>query len=247
MRKVGVGLALAALAAACSSSSTSVSPDGINGPELAAVRSALSTALASASPVNDSFYSELSIFVFPFVDRASRIIEANGDTTRLVGIQLDISATESGTPVVAQFSAVLGWRGYRAARQTVDSVFFLLGAGVTPPLGDSLSVSFSPDSAGSGTGWVIAQAADSGVTSWLTRTGAFHVSGAAYGAAQTTSSGGLTLAASHGSMNGDYHLTAELVPDSATAVSAGRAFAGGIDAVKIRITGSLSSPPAPTR
>jgi len=241
MRKVGVGVVLAAWVAACSSGTTSVSPDGINGPELAAVRTALSSALAA-----DSFFSELSVFVFPFVDRASRVIEANGDTTRLVGIQLDIAAAKADTPIVAQFSALLAWRGYRAATQTVDSVFFLLGAGLTPPISDSLSTAFSPDSAGSGQGYVIAQASNATVQSWLTRTGAFHVTAASYGSAQTTATGGLTLAASHGSMNGDFHLTARLVPDSATSVSNGRSFSGGIDAVKIRITGSLSSPPAPT-
>ena len=242
MRKVGVGVVLAAWVAACSSGTTSVSPDGINGPELAAVRTALSTSLAS-----DSFFSELSVFVFPFIDRASRVIEANGDTTRLVGIQLDINATQASAPITAQFSALLAWRGYRAATQTVDSVFFLLGAGLTPPFSDTLTIAFSPDSAGSGTGFVIAQARDSALKTWLTRTGAFHVSGASYGSAQTTSSGGLTLAAAHGSMNGDFHLMAELIPDSSTSVSNGRTFAGGIDAVKIQITGTLASPPAPTR
>ena len=68
MRKVGVGMVLAAwFAAACSSSTTSVSADAIDGAELATVRAALGKALAS-----DSFYSELSTFVFPFIDQATK-------------------------------------------------------------------------------------------------------------------------------------------------------------------------------
>ncbi|HEX4633143.1 MAG TPA: hypothetical protein VH163_04880 [Gemmatimonadales bacterium] len=241
MRKVGVGLVLAAcVAAACSSGSTGVSPDGIDGAELAAVRSALGQALAS-----DSFYSELSTFVFPFIDRATKAAEGSGDTTRLVGILLDISATKGDTPVVARFTGLLDWRHYRAATQTVDTITFLLGAGITPPFTDSLKTTFSPDSAGTGVGFVLAQATDSVLQTWLTRTGAFHVSSASFGSTQTTSLGSLQLSVSHGTMSGDFHLTAKLVPDSSTSVSGTRSFSGGIQAVKIAITGKLAAPPAP--
>lgn len=242
MRKVGVGLVLAAsLAAACSSSGTTgVSSDAIDGPELAAVRSVLGQALAS-----DSFFSELSTFVFPFIDRATKVAEAAGDTTRLVGILLDINATKGDTPVVAQFTGLLDWRHYRPGTQTVDTITFLLGAGITPPLSDSLKTTFSPDSAGTGVGFVVAQATDSVIQTWLTRTGAFHVSAVTFGAAQKTGIGGLTLSVSHGTMNGDFHLSAKLVPDSSTSVSGSRSFAGGIQAVKIGITGTLAAPPAP--
>lgn len=242
MRKVGVGLVLAAcFAAACSSGGTTgVSPDGIDGPELAAVRSALTASLAS-----DSFFSELSTFVFPFIDRATKVTEGSGDTTRLVGILLDINAAKGDTPVVARFTGLLDWRHYRPGSETVDTITFLLGAGITPPFSDSLKTTFSPDSAGTGVGFVVAQAADSAIQTWLTRTGAFHVSGASFGAAQTTGIGGLKLAVSHGTMNGDFHLTAKLVPDSSTSVSGARDFSGGIQAIKIGITGALSAPPAP--
>ncbi|HEX4562446.1 MAG TPA: hypothetical protein VH113_11485 [Gemmatimonadales bacterium] len=241
MRKVGVGLVLAAcVAAACSSGSTGVSPDGIDGAELAAVRSALGQALAS-----DSFYSELSTFVFPFIDRATKVAEGSGDTTRLVGILLDINASKGDTPVVARFTGLLDWRHFRPATQTVDTITFLLGAGITPPFTDSLKTTFSPDSAGTGVGFVLAQATDSVLQTWLTRTGAFHISGATFGSVQTTTLGGLKLSASHGTMNGDFHLTAKLVPDSSTSVSGTRSFSGGIQAVKIAITGTLAAPPAP--
>ena len=245
MRKVGVGLVLAASwVAACSQSgTTSVDPDAINGRELAAVRTALGKAMAG-----DSFYSTLSTFVFPLVDVASKAVEANGDTSRFVGIQLDVDAkTDSGVPIVAQFSALLAWRHYRPATQTVDSVTLLLGAGITPPLSDSLATTFAPDSVGTGTGFVVAQAADSSVETWNTRAGAFHVTGATYGSSQSSSISGLTLTTSHGTMNGDYHLTAKLVPDSSTTVTAARSFSDGIHSIKIRVTGTEPSPPAPTR
>lgn len=244
MRKVGLGLALAAwCAAACSSSTASVDADSINGRELAAVRSALGKAMAG-----DSFYTTLSTFVFPFIDEATKVVEANGDTSRFVGIQLDVDAqTDSGVPIVAQFSALLAWRHYRPTNQTVDSVTLLLGAGITPPLSDSMATSFAPDSAGTGVGFVVAQAADSSVQTWLTRSGAFHVTAASYAAAKSSSISGLTLAASHGTMNGDFHLIAELEPDSATTVSSTRSFAAGIHSIKIRLTGTEPSPPAPTR
>ena len=234
MRKLGLALALAGLGFACKSDSTSVNPDTVDGREVAAVRVALNTALGS-----DSFYSDLSLFVFPYLDRATRFVEANGDTTFLVGVQLDIAASKGDTAVTAQFSALLGWRGYRPTTQTVDSVFFLLGAGIAPPYSDSLASSFSPDTAGTGTGFVLHQEPDSVVTSWLTRQGAFHVTNASFGAPQNQSAGGVTLAAYHGMMNGDFHLTAKLRPDSLTTVTAGKSFSGGIEAVKIRITGSL--------
>jgi hypothetical protein len=183
--------------------------------------------------------------VFPFIDRATREGEGPGDTTRLVGILLDISASKGDTPVVAQFTGLLDWRHYHPSTQTVDTITFLLGAGITPPLSDSLATSFSPDSAGTGVGFVLAQAQDSVIQTWLTRTGLFHVTGASFGSAESTGLGGLTLAVSHGTLNGDFHLTAELVPDSSTSVSDTRSFSGGIQAVKIRITGTLSAPPAP--
>lgn len=235
MRKVGVGLALAAwTAAACSSTTASVDADSINGRELAAVRTALGLGLA-----NDSFYSTLSTFVFPLIDEASKVVETNGDTSRLVGVQLDVDAkTDSGVPITAQFSALLAWRGYRPATQTVDSVWLVLGAGITPPLSDSLRTSFSPDTAGTGVGFVVAQATDSAVQTWLTRAGAFHVTGVSYGAAQSSSIGAITLSASHGTLNGDFHLTAKLEPDSSTTVTASRSFAAGIHAIKVRVTGT---------
>ena len=91
----------------------------------------------------------------------------------------------------------------------------------------------------------MAQALDSAVQTWLTRSGAFHVTAVSFGSPQNTALGGLTLAVSHGTMNGDFHLVAKLEPDSSTTVTGSRSFSGGIQALKIGITGSLSAPPAP--
>src|SRR5881409_1847223 len=138
-------LAAAGLASACSKDSTSVDPDAIDGRELAAVRAALDSALK-----NDSSYQILRV-VFAYVDRASRLPIGGADTIRLVGVQLDINAMKADTPVVAQLSAVLGWRGYRTVTRTVDSVTFVVGTGL-PPVSDTLRERFSPDTAGIGTG-----------------------------------------------------------------------------------------------
>src|SRR5256712_6602212 len=233
MKRLTCLLVAAGLAFACSKDSTSVDPDAIDGRELAAVRSALDSALK-----NDSSYQILRVFVFAYVDRASRIPTGAGDTLRLVGVQLDVNATKADTPVVAQLSAVLGWRGYRATTRTVDSVTFVVGTGL-PPLSDTLRQRFSPDTAGIGTGFVIHQAPDSTVHAWLARTGALHITGSTYGTGTSTSGSGLTITTSRGAASGDYHLTGKLVPDSTTTASAAAAFGGGIRALKIRITGTL--------
>jgi len=226
-------LAAAGLAFACSKDSTSVDPDAIDGRELAAVRTALDSALK-----DDSSYQILRVFVFAYVDRASRLPTGSGDTMRLVGVQLDINATKADTPVVAQLSAVLGWRGYSATTRTVDSVTFVVGTGL-PPVSDTLRERFSPDTSGIGTGFVIHQATDSSVHTWLARTGALHITSSSYGNGTSTSGSGLTITTSRGTAAGDYHLTGKLVPDSSSTVSAAMTFGGGIRALKIRITGTL--------
>ncbi|OLC77135.1 MAG: hypothetical protein AUH78_05070 [Gemmatimonadetes bacterium 13_1_40CM_4_69_8] len=234
MKRLTCLLVAAGLAFACSKDSMSVDPDAIDGRELAAVRSALDSALK-----DDSSYQILRVFVFAYVDRASRLPTGGGDTMRLVGVQLDIHATKADTPVVAQLSAVLGWRGYSAATRTVDSVMFVVGTGVTPPVSDTLRQRFSPDTAGIGTGFVIHQAPDSSVHAWLARAGALHITASSYGSGTSTSGAGLTITSSRGSVSGDYHVTAKLVPDSSSTVSAAAAFGGGIRGLQIRITGTL--------
>ena len=217
--------ALGAVVAACSSDAGGVDPDAIDGPELVAVRQALDSAL-----VNDTLYPTLAAVVFLFIDRASRIPTGN-DTTRVVGIELDIDATTSSGPVVANFTAVLGWRGYRAASHTVDTVFFLLGAG-RAPTNDSLQSTWSPDSAGTGTGFVIHQAADSTRTIWLARGGHLRTTTASYGIGRGVGAG-VTLY--RGMVSGDFAITAKVVPDSTTTVTSTKDYGSGARALKVRI------------
>jgi hypothetical protein len=220
--------ALGAVGAACSDAG-GVDPDAIDQPELAAVRRALDTALAA-----DTLYPTLSLLVFPFIDRASHIVTGS-DTTRVVGIEFDVRATQAGDSVVADFTAVLGWRGYRAATKTVDSVFFLLGAG-RAPVNDALRTGFSPDTAGTGTGFIIHQETDSTVTMWLARGGHLRTTETSYGSGRVLG-GGATLF--RGTMTGEFAITAKLVPDSLTTVSSAKDFGSGARALKVQIRGSL--------
>ncbi len=226
---------IAALAAAfaCSKDSTAPDPDVIDGPEFAAVRTTLDTALK-----NDSNYAVLRTFVFALVDRASHVTDATSEI-RIAGVQLDIDAMKGGQPVVTQLSGVLAWRGYSPATRTVDSVTFVIGTGLNVPVNDTLKASFSPANAGEGTGFIIHEATDSTVTAWNARTGALHVTSASYGGGQTQSGGGLNLTVYRGTLAGDYHIGALSVPDSTTANSTAADFPNGIRAVKIRVTGSL--------
>jgi hypothetical protein len=228
-------LAAAAAAVACSKQPTAPDPDAIAQLEMAAVRSSLDTALK-----NDSNYQTLRLFVFQFVDRASHVPDpANGADTRVVGIQLDINAAKGGVPVVTQLSGVLAWRGYSATTHTVDSVTFVIGTGLNPPVSDTLQRSFSPANSGEGTGFIIHEAPDSVVTAWQARTGALHVTSASYGSGQTTSGGGLSLTVYRGTLAGDYHIGALSVPDSTTSNKSTASFPTGVRAVKIGITGSI--------
>jgi hypothetical protein len=229
MRKLLFPLtALAALALACSDAG-GVDPDAIDAPELAAVRQALDTAL-----VGDTLYPTLSLLVFPFIDRASYIVTA-GDTTRVVGIEFDIRAKQGADSVIADFTALLGWRGYRAATRTVDSVFFLLGAG-RAPVNDSLRTRFSPDTATTGTGFVIHQDPDSALTVWLARGGHLVTTATSYGSGRSVVPG-VTLF--RGTMSGEFAITAKQVPDStASTVSSAKDFGSGARALKVQIRGT---------
>src|SRR6266540_2835990 len=92
--------ALVAFTMACSDAG-GVDPDAIDQRELAAVRQALDTALA-----DDTLYPTLSVLVFPFIDRASYLVTGI-DTTRVVGIEFDVRATQTGDSVIKDFTALL--------------------------------------------------------------------------------------------------------------------------------------------
>jgi hypothetical protein len=232
MRKLFLVLmALGSVLAACSDAG-GVDPDAIPGPELVAVRRALDTAL-----VNDTLYPTLAFLVFPYIDRATRIA-SGGDTTRVVGIELDIRAQQGTDSVVADFTALLGWTGYDTTTHTIDSVFFVLGAG-RAPINDTLKTRFSPDTAGTGTGVVVHQATDSSLTVWLARGGHLQTTASSYGAGRTQSGGGLTLTTYRGTVNGNFAITARLVPDSSTTVTSAKDFGSGARALKVKIRGTI--------
>ncbi|HEY3280244.1 MAG TPA: hypothetical protein VGJ83_07005 [Gemmatimonadales bacterium] len=233
MRKLPFFLvALAGIALACSETG-GVDADAIDSREMAAVRSALDSTVAG-----DTLYPTLAALVFPFIDRASRV-PTGSDTTRLVGIELDIDAVADSTPLVVNFTAILGWRGYDSTTRTVDTVFFILGAG-RAPVNDSLKTRFAPDTARTGTGFVIHQAADSSVTGWLARGGHLRTTAASYAGGHTQSGGGLTLTTYRGMLNGEFTITAKQIPDSlVSTVSSGKDFGSGARALKVKIRGTL--------
>ena len=238
MRKMLLSLACAGAVVACSDAG-GVDPDAIPGPELIAVRMALDSAFVHDTALDPAFtgdsglYALMSALVFPFMDRATRI-PAGSDTTRVVGIEFDIDATQGGSHVTSNLTAILAWKGYQAATNTMDTVFFLLGSGRAPVM-DSLWSRFTLDTAGTGTGFVIHQATDSTVTTWLSRGGHLHTTSSAYGTARGTA----TFNVARGTLNGDLTITAKLVPDSTTTVTSALDFGSGARAVKVQIRGTL--------
>jgi len=240
MRKVLLSLAFAGVTLGCSDAG-SVDLDAIPGPELIAVRMALDSAFRHDQTLDTAFtgdsglYALMSALVFPFMDRASRIAQGSGgDTTRVVGIEFDIDATQGGSHVTSNLTAILAWRGYNATTRTMDSVFFLLGSG-RAPLTDSLWSRFTLDTAGTGTGFVVHQATDSTVMKWLSRGGHLRTTTSQYGSSQ----GGSTFNVSRGMLSGEFTIAAKSVPDSNTTVSSALDFGSGARAVKVKIRGTL--------
>lgn len=237
-------LTLAALAsgvlyAACADAG-GVDPDAIDGRELAAVRMALDSAFLHDTTLDSAFvgdtglYALMSIVVFPFIDRASFIEGA--DSTRVVGIEFDIDATQGGTEVTSNLTAILAWKGYDSTSRTVDTVFFVLGAG-RAPVSDSLWARFTLDTAGTGTGFVIHQAPDSTVTTWWSRGGRLTTTASSYGSGRPV--GGASFMVFRGTVNGDLRITAKEIPDSVSDVTSLKDFGSGARAVKVQIRGSL--------
>ncbi len=239
MRTLLIPLALAGVVGACADAGGVDPPDAIPQAELVALRMALDSAFLHDTVLDPAFtgdsglYALMSALVFPFMDRASRIGQGT-DTTRVVGIEFDIDATQGGTQVTSNLTGLLAWKGYDSTTRTMDSVFFLLGSG-RAPVNDSLWSRFTLDTAGTGTGFVIHQAADSTVTKWLSRGGHLRTTSSQYGSAQGTS----TFSVSRGSLNGEFTITAKSVPDSTTTRTSALDFGSGTRAIKVRIRGNL--------
>lgn len=243
MRRLCIPLLIAGMIGACKDAG-SVDADAIDGAELSAVRIALDSAfrndqnLDTAFTGDDGLYVLMAGIVFPFIDRASRIVTGS-DTTRLVGIELDIDATQGGVPVNSNFTVLLGWNGYRASTRTVDSVFLVFGAG-RAPVDDSLWGRFTLDTAGTGTGFVVHQAADSTVTKWLARAGRVRTTNSSYGAGRSLGGGGgPTFTVYRGILHGDFRITAALVPDGSSTVTSNKDVGSGARALKVQIRGDM--------
>jgi hypothetical protein len=239
MRRLLITLtALGAVITACSDAG-GVDPDAINGRELAAVRRALDSALAGDTLLSSdsTLYPTLAAIVFPYIDRASRIA-VGSDTTRVVGIEMDIRVPrDTADSLIADFTMLLGWTGFDTLTRTVDSVYFIVGSG-RAPVNDSLRSHFAIDTAGGGTGLVIHQATDSSVTIWLARGGHLATTASSYGSGRTLGAGGVTWTTYRGTISGEFGITAKLVPDSSTTVTALKSFANGARALKVRIRGT---------
>ena len=230
-------LALAGAAIACSDSS-GVDPDLVSGPELHAVRTALDSAFLHDTTLDASFtgdsglYALMSALVFPFIDRASYIVEG-GDTTRLVGIEFDIDATQGGVHITSNLTAILAWNGYDSTTSRVDTVFFLLGSGRAPPaVSDSLWNQFTLETAGTGTGFVIHQIANHTVTKSQSTGGHLRTTESHYGTGNTLGGGGTTFTIYKGGVSGQFTIDAAWGDSS-------KDFGGSARALKVKIRGNL--------
>src|SRR5258707_8791659 len=122
MKHLTVALA-AVVAVACSDNGSAPLADPIGADEKAAVQAVLTKGLAG-----DTLYPILSALVFPFILSATPQ-PAGSDTTKLVGIQLDVNATQDTAHVTSQLTPVPAWGGVRPAAQTADSAVLVIGAG----------------------------------------------------------------------------------------------------------------------
>jgi hypothetical protein len=234
MKKSWILLTLAGVLCACSDTA-GVDPDAIAGPELHAVRAALDSAFLHDATLDTSFsgpnglYAQMSALVFPFLDRASQLVDA-GDTTRLVGIEFDIDATQDSVHITSNLTAILAWNGYDSTTHTVDSVFFLIGAG-RAPVNDTLWNRFTLDTVGTGTGFVIHQAANGSVTKSQSTGGHLRTTESHFGTGQTLGGGGVSFTVYRGRLSGELAITA--------ASSSGKNFDPNARALKVKLRGNL--------
>jgi hypothetical protein len=234
MKKSWILLTLAGVLCACSDTG-GVDPDAVAGPELHAVRAALDSAFLHDTALDSSFsgpnglYAQMSALVFPFIDRASQIVDG-ADTTRLVGIEFDIDATQDSVHITSNLTAILAWYGYDSTTNTVDSVFFLLGAG-RAPVNDTLWNRFTLDTVGTGTGFVIHQATNGTVTKSQSTGGHLRTTESHFGTGQTLGGGGVSFTVYRGRVSGEFAIAA--------ASSATRNFDPNARALKVKLRGNL--------
>jgi len=209
-----------------------VSPDALPAEEKAALLAALNCASQT-----DPVFAPVGAFVFPYVDRATALVSPGGDTTRVVGIELDLHAVVDSVPVEVSLVGLLAWTGFDSLAGTVDSTVVLVGSAGALPLADALGLAFTPGTPGQGSGVVIHSPTPDTCELWAPRSGLLRITTSGYGNGTTQGADGLSLTLSRGTMTGDYAVTAKLVPDSATTISTGQAYPDGIQALKMRVSG----------
>lgn len=235
MKNLWIVFALGAVGGGACSEPGGVDPDAVAGPELHAVRAALDSAFLNDATLDSSFagsnglYAQMSALVFPFIDRASFLV-VGSDTTRLVGIEFDIDATQDTVHITSNLTAILAWNGYDAATNTVDTVFFLLGSG-RAPINDTLWNRFTLDTTGTGTGFVIHQAPSGTVTKSQSTGGHLRTTASQFGTGQTLGGGGVTFTVYRGRVSGEFAITG--------ASSSVKDFSSDARALKVKLRGNL--------
>ena len=223
--------ALALCVAACTDAAT-VSPAAIPAAERAAVLAALNCAAAT-----DAVFAPVGAFVFPYVDRATALVSPGGDTTRVVGIDLDLHAVVDSQDVQVSLVGVMAWTGFDSLAGTVDTTVVLLGSTGALPVEDALGPSFTPGTPGQGSGVVIHSPTAESCTLWAPRAGTLRVAASGFGNGTSLGSDGLSLTLYRGDVTGDYAVTAKQVPDSATTISTGQIYGAGAQALRMRVEG----------
>ena len=222
---------IAALGTACLDSAA-VSPDALPSAERAAVIAALNCAAAT-----DPVFAPVGAFVFPYIDRATALVSPGGDTTRVVGIELDLQAVVDSVDVQVSLVGVLTWTRFDSLAGTVDSTVLLLGSTGPVPITDALGPTFTPGTPGQGSGVVIHSPTPDTCELWAPRSGLLRMTSSGYGDGTAQGADGLSLTTFRGTVTGDYTVTAKLVPDSATTISTAQAYPDDVQALKLRVSG----------
>ena len=224
--------AVAALGAAACTDTAAVSPDALPAAERAAVIAALNCAAAT-----DAVFAPVGAFVFPYIDRATALVSPSGDTTRVVGIDLDLRAVVDSVDVQLSLVGVLAWTRFDSLAGTVDSTVLLLGSTGALPVADALGPTFTPGTPGEGSGVVIHSPTPETCELWAPRSGLLGITTSGFGEGTALGADGLSLTMYRGTVAGDYTVTAKLVPDSATTISTGQSYPDGVQALRLKVSG----------
>lgn len=194
-------------------------------------------AALNCASATDPVFAPVAAFVFPYVDRATALVSPAGDTTRVVGIELDLRAVVDSVDVQVSLVGVMAWTRFDSLAGTVDSTVVLLGSTGPLPIADVLGPSFTPGTPGEGSGVVIHSPTPETCELWAPRSGLLRMTASGYGDGTSQGTDGLSLTMYRGTASGDYSVTAKLVPDSATTISTAQTYPDGVQALKLRVSG----------